>query len=147
MNTRPLLVIAFLAAAPLSAHANDSCPAAVKSAVMKTHAGAAIGSCKQEKVDGKVQYEVNIKTSDGKTLGLDVAPEGAILLTEETVGVASVPAAVGAAFATRYPKVNATAAEKQTKADGKVSYELAFKVKDKAKEATFDEAGNFVSEE
>jgi uncharacterized membrane protein YkoI len=142
-----LLVAVSLIVAPLYAYAKDSCPATVKDAVNKAQAGSKISSCKQEKADGKVQYEVRLKTSDGRKLSLDVAPEGAILLTEEKVAAASVPPAVSAAFAARYPKAKATAAEKQTKPDGKVTYELAFKVKGKRKEATFDESGSFVSEE
>jgi uncharacterized membrane protein YkoI len=106
-----------------------------------------MSSCKEEKEDGKVQYEVKLKTAEGKKLSLDVAPEGAILLTEEKVAVASVPPAVSAAFAARYPKATAKAAEKQTKPDGKVSYELAFKAGGKKKEATFDENGTFASDE
>lgn len=143
---KALLVVAVLAA-PLGALAKDSCPPAVKDAVLKAHAGAKTLSCKTEKADGKVQYEVMLKTPDGRSLGLDVSPEGAILLTEEKVPVASVPAAVSAAFAARYPKAKTTAAEKQTKPDGKASYELAFKAKGKRKEATFAEDGSFVGEE
>ena len=48
--------------------------------------------------------------------------------------VASLPPAVSAAFAARYPKTLATSAEKQTKPDGKVSHELAFKAVGKKEE-------------
>lgn len=141
------LIAALLVATPLSAYAKGSCPTSVKDAVTKAHAGSQISSCKQEKADGKVQYEVKLKTSDGRKLEIDVAPEGAILLTEEKIPVASLPAAVSAAFAARYPKSKATAAESQTKPDGKVNYELGFKADTKKKEATFDQNGGFVSEE
>jgi hypothetical protein len=142
-----LSLAALLAAAPLSVHAKGACPAAVKDAVAKAHAGSKIKACKQEKTGDKVQYEVKLKSADGKKIEVDVSPDGAILLTEEEVAASSVPPAVSSAFAARYPKTKATAAEKQTKPDGKIDYEFAFKVKGKKKEATFDEVGAFVSEE
>lgn len=140
------LIVASLLVPSLS-FAKSSCPAPVKEAVAKAYPASRVSACKQEKVGGKVQYEVRLKTSEGRKLEVDVAPEGAILLTEEKIAVSALPSAVSAAFAARYPKIKATAAEKQTKADGKSSYELAFKANGKKKEATFDESGNFVSEE
>ena len=144
---KALFLAVSLVAAPLCAYANGSCPAAVKAAVDNAHAGSKIRSCKQGKENGKIEYEVKLRTSDGRKLELDVAPEGAILLTEEKIALAAVPPAVSAAFAARYPAAQASAAEKQTKPDGKASYELVFKVKGKKTEATFDESGSFVSEE
>ncbi len=53
-----------------------------------------------------------------------------------------------AAFEAKYPKTKASKAEKQTKADGTVTYEIAFKdAKGKKHEATFKEDGTFVEEE
>jgi len=55
---------------------------------------------------------------------------------------------VTAAFEAKYPKTKASKAEKQTKADGTVTYEIAFKdAKGKKHEATFKEDGTFVEEE
>jgi len=124
-------------------YAKESCPAAVKNAANKAYAGSKISSCKQERADGKAQYEVKLKIADGKKLILDVAPEGAILLTEEDVTVTSVPSAVGAAFAARYPKAKASAAEKQTTPDGRVTYELAYKAAGKRERSDLRREGEF----
>jgi len=145
MKTYTLAAVVLLAV-PLSAAAKGACPAAVKTSVYKAYPDAKIRSCKRETHDGKTQYEVKLRAG-GKGLELDVSPDGAILLTEEKIELAAVPAVVTSAFSARYPKATATLAEKQTAADGKVTYELAFKSGGKTKETTFDSAGGFVSEE
>lgn len=145
MRTSTLAAVVLLAV-PLSAAAKGSCPAAVKTSVYKAHPDAKIRSCKRETQNGKTQYEVKLRAA-AKRLELDVSPDGAILLTEEKIEAAAVPAVVASAFSARYPQATATMAEKQTAANGKVTYELAFKSGGKTKEATFDSAGAFVSEE
>lgn len=147
LKIRVVAVAALLACLPLYASAKGSCPEPVKESVSKAQPGSKIVSCKPETLKGKTQYEVKLKTADGKKLEVDAAPDGAILLTEETVAVSSVPEAVSKAFAARYSDAKATRAEKQTAADGKVAYELAWKAAGKKKEATFDANGGFVSEE
>ncbi|MDE2142865.1 MAG: hypothetical protein KGJ84_10675 [Elusimicrobia bacterium] len=146
MSNHASIIAAVLLAAASGAFAKTSCPAGVTGAVIKAHPGARIVSCKAEKEKGKSQYEIKIKS--GKTLmELDVAPDGAILQTEQKVAMASVPVQVMSAFSARYPKAKATRAEKQTLADGKVTYELAFRRGRKRQEATFDEVGKFIEEE
>src|SRR5205823_4435346 len=76
--------------------------------------------------DGKAQYEVKVAAPDGRKLEIDVSPEGALLQTEEPVAVNTVPQAVRVAFAAKFPGKTATRAEKQTSADGTVTFELAF---------------------
>lgn len=125
----------------------STCPDAVKAAVDKAYAKATIEKCKQEKEDGKLQYEVKITTAEKQRLELDVSPEGTILQTEQVVKLDAVPAAVTKAFAAKYPKAKATRAEKQVHADGKVFYELAWKADKTKKEATFAQDGTFVEEE
>lgn len=140
---------AFIAAAVLflcavsGAVAKPSCPDSVADAVAKAHPGARVLSCRKETENGQPQYEVKLKSERGR-LELDVSPAGAIIQTEEKVPLSSVPASVLSAFAARYPKAKPTRAEKQTKADGKVTYELAFRRAGKRLEVTFDEAGKFV---
>jgi hypothetical protein len=144
-----LLAIALLLTAPGSlAAATAACPAAVKEAALKAYPAAKVTACKEEKYQGKVQYEVKLETKEGKRLELDVSPEGAILLTEEPAALDSVPKAVTAAFAAKYPKMKVASALKQTKPDGTLTYELAWKdAKGKRHEATFKDDGTFVEEE
>ena len=59
----------------------------------------------------------------------------------------SVPPEVMNAFQGKYAGATPTRAEKQTAADGKVSYELAFSAGGKKKEVTFTSEGGFVEEE
>lgn len=147
-----LLAIAFTLTAGTSVgltYAEDtaSCPSRVKEAIKKAHPGSTMRSCKEENDKGTIQFEVKLKTPEGRKLEVDVRPDGMVLLTEEEIAVAAIPPAVSAAFAARYPAAKATRAEKQTKPDDKVDYELAFTAKGKKMESTFNEKGSFVSEE
>lgn len=127
--------------------AASECPPAVKAAAMKAHPDATVSACKEETEHGKTQYEVKLTGKAGQKLELDVAPDGSILLTEEYVDLNSVPPTVISAFHGKYAGATPTRAEKQTTADGKVSYELAFSAGGKKKEATFTSDGTFVEEE
>jgi hypothetical protein len=159
MSSRTVLMLAFallvtpgLAAAkslgPGVKGAGGACPPAVTRATQKAHPSSKITACKQENEKGKVQYEVKLETKEAKKLELDVSPEGSILLTEEAVAVDSVPRAVMTAFTAKYPQMKAASADKQTKSDGSVSYEIAWKdAKGKRHEATFSEKGPFLEEE
>ena len=132
--------------APVGAYA-AKCPASVKETALKSYPDAKVASCKEEKERGNKQYEVKLTTKDSKKLELDISPEGSLIQTEEHMDMASVPAAVTAAFQAKYPGTKATKAEKQTKADGTSAYELGFKAKGKKHEATFSEDGTFKEEE
>ncbi len=137
-------VTALALAVPASA---SPCPASVTAAVLQVHAGAVVNGCKQETEDGKPQYEVKITLKDGTRMEIDVDPAGKILLTEEPVDLATVPAAVMTTFATKFPGAKATKAEKQTSSDGKVTYEIAFGAGEAEKEATFSADGALLDEE
>ena len=149
MSKRTVLTLALaMLIAPGLAVAKSGCPSAVKDAAQKAYPSSKVTACKEEKEKGKVQYEVKLETKERKKLELDVSPEGSVLLTEEEVATGSVPKAVTAAFEAKYPKTRASKAEKQTKADGTITYEIAFKdAKGKRHEATFKEDGTFVEEE
>ena len=128
--------------------AQPACPSAVKDAAQKAYPNSRMTACKQEKEKGKVQYEVKLMTKEEKKLELDISPEGSILLTEESVATGAVPKGVIAAFNAKYPRMEAASADKQTKPDGTVAYEIAFRdAKGKKHEATFKEDGTFVEEE
>jgi hypothetical protein len=142
-----MLIAPGLAAAKTAAAKTD-CPSVVKDAAEKAYPSSKTTGCKQENEKGKVQYEVKLVTKEAKKLELDISPEGSVLLTEEVVAMDSVPKGVMSAFDTKYPKMKAARAEKQTKADGTVTYEIAWKdAKGKKHEATFKEDGSFVEEE
>ena len=123
------------------------CPSAVTAAVLKAHAGAAIASCKQEHENGKTQFEVKLAAKTGTDISLDVSPDGAILMTEQSIAVGDVPPAVMGAFAAKFPTAKPTRAEMQTAADGKVTYEMRFGAGAAKKEATFTTDGALVEEE
>jgi opacity protein-like surface antigen len=141
-----VMACAVLLSAVASAAASD-CPPAVAAAVQKAHAGVAIASCKQEKENGKTEFEVKLVATEGKRIELDVSPDGTILMTEQSVAVGDVPPAVMTAFAAKYGATAPARAEMQTSAEGKVTYELAFAAGAKKKEATFASDGSFVEEE
>jgi hypothetical protein len=130
------LLVAVLSASP-------PCPQAVLDAAQKAQPGTKVASCKEENERGKTQYEVKLENK----IELDVSPDGKVLQTEEKVAVESVPKAVSSAFAARYPAAKASKAEKQTKADGSVTWELAFNDAKGKHEATFKADGAFLEEE
>jgi|SRR5882724_7132454 len=123
------------------------CPAAVKTAIEKAFAKSTINNCKAEKEHGHDQFEVKLTKADGTKAEVDVSPAGKILQIEEKIDVAKLPAAVTKAFAARYPKAKIDGAEKQTPAEGKPTYEVAFATDAGRKEATFSEDGKFIEEE
>lgn len=65
---------------------------------------------------------------------------------EEFLDEAQVPAPVKDAFYAKYPTATDIVWEKETE-DGKVEYEIGFKLDGKGKEAFFEENGNFVKED
>jgi hypothetical protein len=141
------IVVAVMAAYVVSPSVGSACPAPVKAAIAKAYPESKIVRCARTKEDGKVVYEALIKTSAGKSLELDVTPQGSLLQTEETVALDAVPPAVMQGLETRFPKAQATRAVKQTAANGKVSYEMAFRLGKAKKEATFSEDGTLLEEE
>ncbi len=123
----------------------ETCPAAVTAAVKKAFPDGTITKCAAHVEKGQKHFEA--KVSRGKaTLEIDVSPKGEILLIEEPIAVADLPAAVTRALAARYPKVKATRAEKMTKG-AELSFEIAFQSEGRRKEATFKQDGTFVEEE
>lgn len=120
----------------MSAPAFAECPKPVTDAIAKAYPKASVKSCNAE----GASFEALLAHPD---LELDIASDGKILATEEKIAVTALPAAVKKAFAARYPKAKAERAEKETTADHKVTYEIAFG----KTEATFAADGTFVEEE
>jgi hypothetical protein len=121
----------------------DSCPTAVKTSISHSFAKSKITKCSAERENGHDQFEVVVEKDGGAVAEVDVAPDGTILQVEEKIPVDQLPKAVTKAFAAKYPKAKAEAAEKQTPAKGAPTYEIKFG----GKEATFAEDGKFVEEE
>ena len=124
-----------------------ACPAAVAASIAKEFPGATTTSCKAENEDGRDQYEVKVDRSGGEKVEADVAPDGAILQTEQAIPFDQVPARVMTAFGAKYPGAQPTRAEKQVRTGKGAFYEIKFAAEPKAKEATFAEDGTFVEEE
>jgi hypothetical protein len=124
-----------------------ACPEAVKQAITKDFPDSSVTGCKAEHEDGHDQFEVKLTKKGGEKVEVDVAPDGAILQTEEGIALDKVPAKVTAGFAAKYPNAKPTTAEKQVRTGKGSFYELAFTADGKTKEATFSEEGSFVEEE
>lgn len=123
------------------------CPAPVKAAVDKAYPGSTVKTCKQENEKGTVQYEVKLTTKDGKALEADVAPDGAILQTEEKIAVGDLPKAVLDAFRAKYGDSKVAKAERIVKAAGTTEYELAFTAGGTKKQVTISQDGKVLEEE
>jgi len=128
-------------------HKLAECPPPVQAAIDKAYPGAKLEGCKEEKEDGKPQFEAKLETKAGAKLGLEVSPTGGLLRTEEKIKLEALPAVVAKALGVKYPGAKATKAEKITPATGKVNYEIAFEAGKDRKEATFAADGAFVEEE
>jgi hypothetical protein len=123
------------------------CPAAVTVSIAKEFPGATTTSCKSEHEQGRDQYVVKVNRSGGEKVEVDIAPDGAILQTEQAIPLDQIPAHVMTAFATKYPGAKPMRAEKQVRTGKGAFYEIAFAAEPKAKEATFAEDGSFIEEE
>lgn len=142
MVEKILLSLALVTSVAHSVRAED-CRPAIAQVIAKAFPKSTLKSCKPE----GDRVEVIVVKADGARIEVDVSADAKILMVEEVVPLDQVPAAVMKAFATRYPKAKATAAERQTPTTGTRSYELAFSADGKKKEATFAEDGKFVEEE
>ena len=144
-----LLAISFTS---LGASAEE-CPPAVKKVLAKAYPEGKIGNCRKEAEKGKAHYAAEVTTKAGDKIEIDVEEDGKIVQTEVVVALDAVPQAVLKAFAARYPNATAKKAEKETKANGEISYEITFEHGQgqgqgkKRGEATFTAEGVFVEEE
>lgn len=100
-------------------------PAAVASAFKTAYPDAAIKNVTHETEDGIEQFEIE-STNHGKGLDVNYKPDGSLLVVEEQVAPADLPAAVTAAISKRYPKATLGTCERATE-NKKVSYEIGLK--------------------
>ena len=98
-------------------------PAVVAAAFERAYPTATIKHVVHETEDGQEQYEIE-SIDHGKGLDVSYKPDGTLLVVEEEVTQADLPAAVTAAIASRYPKAPMTKCERATE-NKQVSYEIA----------------------
>ncbi len=130
------------AQAPKTAAPTSKLPAAVEAAFKKVYPNATIKNVSAEKEGGTLQYE--IESVDGTT-GRDLVylADGTLVVAEETIEMAAVPAPVLTALKARFPKATVTKYEKLTKGTV-ISYEMALKGA-AVKEAEIAPDGTFIS--
>jgi len=93
--------------------ASAKLPPAVEAAFKKAYPSATIKNISHETEDGVEQYEIE-STNAGHGLDVNYKPDGSLIVIEEEIAAADVPAAVTAAIAARYPKATITSRERAT---------------------------------
>ena len=117
-------------------------PAAVEAAFKKAYPNATIKNVSSETEDGKLQYEVE-SMNGGHSLDVNYLADGTMVVAEEGIDAAAVPAPAMTAFKARYPKATVTSYEKVTR--GKtISYEFIMTGAD-VKEAEIAPDGTFIN--
>jgi len=102
-------------------------PAAVEAAFKKAYPNATVKNVAKETENGKVQYEVE-SVDGGRRRDINYNPDGTVILYEEELTEADVPAVVVAAIKARYPKATITTRERlYTMADKSANYEFILK--------------------
>lgn len=142
-----LLLIGSVAQAADKEPPKAACPAAISKVASKAFPDAKVNACKAEKKGDLDQFEVKLTRKDGSKVEVDVSPDGKILQIEEPIAIDKIPSPVMKAFAAKYPDAEADKADKQTRTDQGTFYEIAFRIDQAKKEATFREDGSFVEEE
>jgi biopolymer transport protein ExbD len=137
------MFLTVILALPTLAHAGAACPTAVTDAAKKAYPDATISRCSSDEGN----FEVKLVKTDKSKLELVITAKGEIEETEEVVSPGSLPEAVTKAFAGKYGKAAILKAEKSTRSDKSVTYEVAWKAGKSLKEATFKADGTFVEEE
>jgi len=98
-------------------------PSAVQKTVKRELGSAYIDEIERDTDDGKVVYEVEAETADGREIELEVAEDGTLLEKKEEVRLADVPAAVRATIERELGGVSPEKIERETE-EGTVRYEV-----------------------
>jgi hypothetical protein len=88
-------------------------PPAVRAAFTKAYPQAQVKHVIHETEGGQEQYEIE-SVDHGMALDVNYKPNGSVIVIEQEVAPADVPAAVMAAIATRYPNATLTTRERAT---------------------------------
>jgi hypothetical protein len=107
--------------------ATTKMPAAIEAAFKKAYPNATVKNVSKETEDGKVQYEVE-SVDAGRRRDINYNPDGTVILYEEELTEADVPAAVAAAIKARYPKATIATRERlYVMKDKSANYEFGLK--------------------
>lgn len=121
-----LLTIAAVVAAPLAAQERKitrrELPPAVERTVVTQSQGATIRGFSEEKEDGRTFYEMELRVN-GRTRDVTMDSSGAVIMIEEEVELASLPAAVQTALKGAAGAGRITLVESVTKGGKIVFYE------------------------
>jgi uncharacterized membrane protein YkoI len=100
-------------------------PAAVQKTVQDTLKGGEIKNISKEVEKGVTEYEIETMLN-GKHRDFNVDAKGKLLVVEEEVDIASIPAPAKAAIEKKVAGGKVTMVESVTKPDGSTSYEASF---------------------
>ena len=120
-------------------------PAPARSTVERLTAGGQIKKIERAEEGGAVIYDVEA-TVQGKDVEYDVAGDGKVLTSEESVAFASLPAAVKAAVARYFGSVSGLKASREDEA-GKTFYEVEGKKAGKTITLKLNDGGRILEEE
>ena len=120
-------------------------PAPARAAVEKWLAGGTIKKIEKETEDGKVVFDVEA-TVKGKHAEADIAADGTVLTTEESVAYDSLPKAVRDAAEKYFGSAKGLNASEEIE-KGKASYEIEGQKDNKKVTLKFDDAGKILEEE
>jgi len=112
-GTTPLAKGARAQSVAPSKPASEPLPPAVKAAFSEAYPQATVTRVMHEKVHGQEQFEIE-SLNQGLKLHANYKPDGSVLLIEQEVATADVPAAVTAAITARYPQATVTLCERAT---------------------------------
>jgi uncharacterized membrane protein YkoI len=131
--------------APAQAVTLADVPAPAKAAIDKLMAGGEIAKIEKEGEGDKAIYDVEGKMKD-KSVEYDVAADGTVLSTEESVPYASVPAAVRTAAARYFGSSDGLVANKEVE-KGKTYYEVEGKKDGTAITLKLTDTGKIIEKE
>lgn len=120
-------------------------PAPARAAVEKWLAGGTIQKIEKEDEDGKIIYDVEA-TVKGKHAEADIAADGTVLTTEESVAFDSLPKAVRDAAGKYFGSAKGLHASKEIE-KGKAQYEVEGQKDNKKVTLKFDDTGKITEEE
>jgi uncharacterized membrane protein YkoI len=131
--------------APTQVVSLQDVPAPARATIERLTAGGKIRKIDKEESGGRVIYDVEA-TVKGKDVEYDVASDGKVLTSEESVPYTSLPAAVQVAAVKYFGSTEGLKASKEIES-GKIFYELEKKKGNATIELKLAETGEIVEEE
>jgi len=141
-----LLSAGLFTAGTLQAEELVDLPRAVQETVKRQLGGARVDEVERDAEDGKVVYEIEAETADGREIELEVAEDGTLLEKQEEVRLTDVPAAVRATIKRELGGVMPEEVERVTE-KGTIIYEVEAEVSGKEIELEIGEDGTLLDKE